>query len=81
MLAGRLQGQGYEYGDFPAHSSLWDLWEMAAKMWHGILARIALAPRTMEARGLEAAPASTNSRCSKSEMELLALVALHRPAG
>ncbi|MHB1236339.1 MAG: ferritin-like domain-containing protein [Gallionella sp.] len=53
LLAGHLQAQGYAYGDFPAHSSLW---EMAAKTQHDILARIALVPRTMEARGLDATP-------------------------
>lgn len=53
MLSGHLHGQGYAYGDFPAHSSLW---EMAAKTQHDILARIALVPRTMEARGLDATP-------------------------
>ena len=53
LLSGHLQSQGYTYGDFPAHSSLW---EMAAKTQHDILARIALVPRTMEARGLDATP-------------------------
>ncbi|MDP3844519.1 MAG: ferritin-like domain-containing protein [Oxalobacteraceae bacterium] len=53
LLAAHLRAQGYAYGDFPAHNSLW---EMAAKTAHDILARIALVPRTMEARGLDAAP-------------------------
>ena len=53
LLTGHLQDQGYAYGDFPAHNSLW---EMAAKTQHDILARIALVPRTMEARGLDATP-------------------------
>lgn len=53
LLSGHLQVRGYAYGDFPAHSSLW---EMAAKTQHDILARIALVPRTMEARGLDATP-------------------------
>ncbi|KXS32928.1 MAG: Uncharacterized protein AWT59_0937 [Candidatus Gallionella acididurans] len=53
LLTGHLQTQGHAYGDFPAHSSLW---EMAAKTQHDILARIALVPRTMEARGLDATP-------------------------
>jgi len=53
LLCGHLQNLGYAYGDFPAHNSLW---EMAAKTQHDILARIALVPRTMEARGLDATP-------------------------
>lgn len=54
LLSDHLVDQGYNYGDFPAHNSLW---EMAARTEHDILARIALVPRTMEARGLDATPA------------------------
>jgi len=53
LLSEHLQNLGYTYGDFPGHSSLW---EMAEKTQHDILARIALVPRTMEARGLDATP-------------------------
>ncbi len=53
LLTGHLKVLGYSYGDFPAHNSLW---EMATKTQHDILARIALVPRTMEARGLDATP-------------------------
>jgi len=53
LLAQHLQKLGYAYGDFPAHNSLWD---MAEKTRDDILARIALVPRTLEARGLDASP-------------------------
>lgn len=53
LLAGHLQTLGYVYGDFPGHSSLW---EMADKTKQDVLARMALVPRTMEARGLDASP-------------------------
>jgi uncharacterized ferritin-like protein (DUF455 family) len=53
MLAAHLQTLDYQYGDFPAHNSLW---EMAHKTRDDVLARIALVPRTMEARGLDATP-------------------------
>ncbi|MGA8863899.1 MAG: ferritin-like domain-containing protein [Gallionella sp.] len=53
LLNWHLQGLGYAYGDFPAHNSLWD---MAARTRHDIPARIALVPRTLEARGLDATP-------------------------
>jgi len=53
LLTGHLESLRYSYGDFPAHNSLW---EMAEKTQHDILARIALVPRTMEARGLDATP-------------------------
>lgn len=53
MLAGHLATLGHAYGDFPAHDSLW---EMVAKTSGDVLARMALVPRTMEARGLDAIP-------------------------
>jgi uncharacterized ferritin-like protein (DUF455 family) len=53
LLAGHLQTLGYRYGDFPAHNSMW---EMADKTSGDILARMALVPRTLEARGLDATP-------------------------
>jgi len=53
LLSGHLLELGYAYGDFPAHNSLW---EMAEKTAIDILARIALVPRTMEARGLDIVP-------------------------
>lgn len=53
LLSKHLQTQGFQYGEFPAHNSLW---EMAEKTQDDILARIALVPRTLEARGLDASP-------------------------
>jgi uncharacterized ferritin-like protein (DUF455 family) len=54
LLRGRLVALGHDYGDFPAHSGLWD---MAVKTAGDPLARMALVPRFLEARGLDAAPA------------------------
>jgi len=54
LLSAHLQTLGFRYGDFSAHNSLW---EMAEKTQGDILARIALVPRTLEARGLDASPA------------------------
>lgn len=54
LLQARLQSLGHQYGDFPAHDGLW---EMATKTSSDILARLALVPRTLEARGLDASPA------------------------
>ncbi|MGC2164473.1 MAG: ferritin-like domain-containing protein [Gallionella sp.] len=53
LLERHLQLLGYSYGSFPAHNSLW---EMAEKTQHDILARMAILPVTMEARGLDATP-------------------------
>ena len=54
QLAEHLASLGYCYGDFPAHDGLW---EMAERTQEDVLARLALVPRTLEARGLDASPA------------------------
>ncbi|CAK0780786.1 Rhamnosyltransferase [Gammaproteobacteria bacterium] len=53
LLRDHLRNLGHNYGDFPAHNGLW---EMAEKTAGDLLARLALVPRTLEARGLDAAP-------------------------
>ncbi len=53
MLRSHLGTLGYAYGDFTAHDSLW---EMVEKTRGDALARMALVPRTLEARGLDAIP-------------------------
>lgn len=53
LLAEHLQSLGYRYGDFDAHDGLWAMCERTS---HDILARMALVPRTLEARGLDATP-------------------------
>jgi uncharacterized ferritin-like protein (DUF455 family) len=47
------QGQRWDYGDFPAHDNLW---AMCEKTDGDVTARMALVPRTLEARGLDATP-------------------------
>ena len=61
LLSDRLVELGFAYGDFPAHNALWD---MAERTKHDLLARIALVPRTLEARGLDASPAIRNKLVS-----------------
>lgn len=53
LLAARLADFGTVYGDFPAHDGLW---EMCERTRDDVLARMALVPRTLEARGLDASP-------------------------
>jgi uncharacterized ferritin-like protein (DUF455 family) len=53
LLRTRLQALGHDYGDFPAHAGLWD---MAEKTADDPLVRMALVPRLLEARGLDATP-------------------------
>jgi uncharacterized ferritin-like protein (DUF455 family) len=54
LIENHLQSAGVTYGDFPAHNSLW---EMVERTTDAVIARMALVPRTMEARGLDAVPA------------------------
>jgi uncharacterized ferritin-like protein (DUF455 family) len=54
LLDSHLRSFGFAYGDFCAHDGLW---EMAVKTAHDPLARMALVPRVLEARGLDATPA------------------------
>lgn len=56
-LKSHLNFLGFDYGDFPGHDSLW---EMVERTQEDVLARMALVPRTLEARGLDACPALRN---------------------
>lgn len=53
LVNAHLQTLAYAYGDFPAHDGLW---QMTVKTAHDPLARMALVPRLLEARGLDATP-------------------------
>lgn len=54
LLRDHLGTLGRRYGDFDAHDGLW---QMAERTRADLLARLALVPRTLEARGLDASPA------------------------
>jgi uncharacterized ferritin-like protein (DUF455 family) len=53
LLTTHLATLGHVYGDFPAHDGLWDA---ARKTADDCLARMALVPRVLEARGLDVTP-------------------------
>ena len=54
LLAARLEALGAAYGDLPAHDGLW---EAAAATSGDLLARLAVVPLVLEARGLDVTPA------------------------
>jgi len=54
MICARLAAYGVAYGDFPAHDGLWQAAEETA---HDLLARLAVVPLVLEARGLDVTPA------------------------
>lgn len=66
MLCAHLASMGFSYGDFLAHNSLWD---MAEKTASDIVARMALVPRTLEARGLDASPALRAKLAQAGDLE------------
>ena len=53
LVRAHLQTLGHDYGDFDAHDGLWSMTEKTAA---DATARMALVPRTLEARGLDATP-------------------------
>jgi len=53
MIREHLISRGIDYGDLPAHGGLW---EHAQQTAEDLLARLAVVPRCMEARGLDATP-------------------------
>lgn len=53
LLQQRLGEMGHGYGDFPAHNGLW---ETAVATAGDFVARMALVPRVLEARGLDVTP-------------------------
>lgn len=54
LLDDRLWALGSAYGELPAHDGLW---EAAANTAHDLLARLAVVPLVLEARGLDVTPA------------------------
>lgn len=53
LLNGRLKALSGTYGDLPAHDGLWDA---AFATRHNLLARLAVVPMVLEARGLDVTP-------------------------
>lgn len=53
MIREHLSRLGYDYGDFPAHNGLW---LTTYETDHDPLVRMAMVPRTLEARGLDVTP-------------------------
>jgi|WetSurMetagenome_2_1015567.scaffolds.fasta_scaffold08008_7 uncharacterized ferritin-like protein (DUF455 family) len=74
LLAEHLATLGHGYGDFDAHDGLW---AMCAATADDPLARMALVPRTLEARGLDATP-PMQARLAKAgdarAVEILAVI-------
>ncbi len=66
-----LKSLGLSYGDLPAHNGLWD---HATDTSDNLLARLAMVPRCMEARGLDVTPAIINKFKNHSDDASVALL-------
>ena len=73
LLNAHLQTLGYQYGSFSGHNSLW---EMVDRTKDDVLARMALVPRTMEARGLDASPALRNKFAQIDDVEMAEILTI-----
>ena len=71
MLNRHLASLGAAYGDFPAHDGLW---QMAARTNDDLLARLALVPRTLEARGLDVSPAIRDKLAQAGDAQAAAIL-------
>ncbi|SNS44522.1 Uncharacterized conserved protein, contains ferritin-like DUF455 domain [Sphingomonas laterariae] len=65
LVARRLRALGAAYGDLPAHDGLWEAAEVTA---HDPLARLAIVPMVLEARGLDVTPAMIDRFAAVGDM-------------
>ena len=73
LLNTHLATLGYAYGDFRAHTGLWD---MALKTAHDPLVRMALVPRVLEARGLDATPLIVGKLRAANDMRMVEILGI-----
>lgn len=66
LLDQRLAALGFSYGDLPAHDGLWQAAEETAR---DLLARLAVVPLVLEARGLDVTPAMINKLRAAEDAE------------
>jgi len=55
LLARKLEALGSFYGELPAHGGLW---QAADETSHDVMARLAIVPMVLEARGLDVTPST-----------------------
>ena len=73
LLNAHLATLGHSYGDFPAHTGLWD---MALKTAHDPLVRMVLVPRVLEARGLDATPLIVDKLKAANDVRMVEILGI-----
>lgn len=71
LIRDYLNQNDCEYSDYPAHNGLW---EMAVKTDDDIVARMALVPRVLEARGLDVTPGIIKRLTATEDTEAVAIL-------
>lgn len=71
LIERRLNELGATYGDLPAHDGLW---QAAQATGHDLLARIAVVPLVLEARGLDVSPGMIDALVQAGDRETAAVV-------
>ena len=71
LVSARLGALGAAYGDLPAHDGLW---QAAQATGHSLIARIAVVPLVLEARGLDVSPAMISSLASAGDTDSAAVL-------
>ncbi|MGR9054085.1 MAG: ferritin-like domain-containing protein [Gammaproteobacteria bacterium] len=71
LLREHLMKFGIDYGDLPAHGGLW---EHAIQTSDDLLARLAMVPRCMEARGLDVTPAMIDKFKAMNDEQSVAIL-------
>src|SRR3546814_19067231 len=74
LLDRRLRALGSHYGALPAHGGLW---EAAAATADDALARLAIVPMVLEARGLDVSPAMVGRLRGDSDVASARTVGTH----
>ena len=73
LLRQHLRSLGRDYGDFDAHDGLWTMVERTSQ---DVVARMALVPRTLEARGLDATPPMQDRLCRAGDLRAVEILAI-----
>lgn len=71
LLRDRLHTLDADYGDLPAHDGLWEMAQVTAD---SCLARMALVPRVLEARGLDVTPGMIDRLRAVGDTETVAVL-------
>lgn len=71
LVEGYLNDNDCGYGDFTAHNGLW---EMAVQTANDVVARMALVPRVLEARGLDVTPAMIERLSAANDQAAVAIL-------